>query len=106
MTYIVIVDVLVKQAKRSYMNRFLESSLFSKILWRNLDTIGIKDADDWVNDLCLNRLNTYFAGNTAWTSVRPAVGSNSYSSSLGGLNASFPFSNVTPQDVFKAINKI
>jgi hypothetical protein len=48
-------------------------------------------------------LNTYFAGNVAQTSVRPAVGSNSYSSSSGGLNASFAFSNVTLQDVFNAI---
>jgi hypothetical protein len=96
----------VGQAKCSYINRFLHSSLFSKILWRNLDTIGIRNANDWVNDLCLNRLNSYFAGNAAWTSVRPAVGSNSYSSSLRVLNASFDFSNVTTQDVFKAINKI
>jgi hypothetical protein len=37
---------------------------------------GIRDANDSVNDLCPNRLNTYFAGNAVQTSVRPAVGSN------------------------------
>jgi hypothetical protein len=72
------VNSLVRQPKRGYMNRFLDLLLPSKILWRNLDTIGIKDANDSVNDLCPNRLNTYFAGNVAQTSVRPAVGSNSY----------------------------
>jgi hypothetical protein len=46
--------------------------------------------------------DTYFTGNAAQTSVCPVVGSNSYSSS----SATFDFSNVTPQDVCNAINKI
>jgi hypothetical protein len=50
------VNALVRQTKRRYINRILNSSLPSKILWRNLDTIGIYDANDSVNDLCPNRL--------------------------------------------------
>jgi hypothetical protein len=88
------------------VNRFLDPSLPSKIPWQNLDTIGIRDANDSVNDLCPNRLNTYFSGNVTQTSVCPTVGSNSYSSSLGGLNDSFAFFIVTPQGAFNAINKI
>jgi hypothetical protein len=35
------VHCLVKQAERSYMGRFLNLSLPHKILWKNLDSIGV-----------------------------------------------------------------
>jgi hypothetical protein len=37
---------LARQAKRRYMYRFLNPSLPSKVLWKNLESIGVKDSVD------------------------------------------------------------
>jgi hypothetical protein len=37
---------LVRQAKRQYMYRFLNPSLPSKVLWKNLESIRVKDSVD------------------------------------------------------------
>jgi hypothetical protein len=58
------------------VSEFGECSRALEILWRNLDTIGITDANHSINDLCPNRFNTYFASNVAQTFVRPALGLN------------------------------
>jgi Reverse transcriptase (RNA-dependent DNA polymerase)/Endonuclease-reverse transcriptase len=107
------VKTLVRRAKRGYMSRFLDPSLPSRTLYRNLDTIGIRDENDSVNNLCPDRLNAYFSGVAG--AVTSAHGDSDDSSgpvlaphlnSVGGSDASFAFSNVTPRDVFNAINGI
>jgi hypothetical protein len=43
---LIIVTNLVLQAKRRYMYRFLNPSLPSKVLWKNLESIVVKDSVD------------------------------------------------------------
>jgi hypothetical protein len=53
------VHYLVRQVKRSYMGRFLDFSLPPKILWKNLDCIGVHDKDFAPVDICTDRLNSF-----------------------------------------------
>jgi hypothetical protein len=37
---------MVREAKRLYMNRFLDPNQPAKKLWQNLDSIGVKESTD------------------------------------------------------------
>jgi hypothetical protein len=95
---------LVRQAKREFMAKFLIPTLPAKILWKHLDSLGVRDKDDAPLNFCPNTLNSYFAlSNVPGQTVHPSLNEES-----GGFSPStgFAFSNVTPQEVFDAIFKI
>jgi hypothetical protein len=92
------VHSLVKTAKREYMKKFLNPKLPSKTLWKNLDSLGIRKDEQAPLNICLNRLNSFFASNS---SHRPLVCPPRLVS-----NSGFTFNTVSPSDVFKVIFEI
>jgi hypothetical protein len=97
---------LVRQAKRSYISRFLDPSLPPQTLWKNLDSIGVRDNDFAQIDICPDRLNYFF---TSFCNVRRPTVQRSTARSTGNFvppTRSFAFSNVNSHDVFIAIHRI
>jgi hypothetical protein len=90
------VHYLVRQAKR----RFLDLSLSPKILWKNLDSIGVRDKDFAPADISPDRLNSFF--NSSSNVRRPKV----QRSTGNFVPLLFAFSNVNSHDVFIAIHRI
>jgi hypothetical protein len=58
---------MVREAKRSYMKRYLNPNLPPKNLWRNLDEIGAKETSDNNIIFIPDQINTFFAA------TRPAA---------------------------------
>jgi hypothetical protein len=97
------VHCLVKQAKRSYMGRFFDPSLPPKTLWKNLDSMGVRDKDFAPVDICCpDRLNFFF---TSSSNVRRPTIQWSTGNFLPQAH-SFAFSNVNSRDVFIDIHQI
>jgi hypothetical protein len=46
------------------MGRFLDPSLRPKTLWKNLDSIGVRDEDFAPVDICPDRLNSFFTSSS------------------------------------------
>jgi hypothetical protein len=46
------------------MARLLDPSLPPKILWKNLDSIGVQDKDFALVDICPDRLNSFFTSSS------------------------------------------
>jgi hypothetical protein len=82
------------------MGRFLDPSLPPKILWKNLDSIGMRDMDFAPAGICPDRLNSFFT----FSSIvrRPTV----QRSTGNFVPLLFAFSNVNSRDVFIAIHRI
>jgi hypothetical protein len=73
----------------------LDPSLPPKILWKNLDSIDVRDKDLAPVDICPDRLNSFF---TSSSNVRRPTVQRS--------TGSFAFSNVISRDVFIDIHRI
>jgi hypothetical protein len=89
------VHCIVRQAKRSYMGRFLDPTLPPKILWKNLDSIGVRDKNFAPFDICPDRMNSLF---TSSSNVRPPTVQRSTGNFVPPTR-SFAFSNVNSRDV-------
>jgi hypothetical protein len=48
--------LIVRQAKREYMAKFLSPILPAKTLWKNLDHLRVRDEDDAPLNFCPNTL--------------------------------------------------
>jgi hypothetical protein len=46
------------------MGRFLDPSLLPKIMWKNLDSIGVRDKDFAPVEICPECLNSFFASSS------------------------------------------
>jgi hypothetical protein len=93
------VNFLVREAKRQYMKKFLDPSLPSRLLWRNLDKIGAKNTTD--NNILYtpDQLNDYF------TSRTPAASRHTDAANPPGLD-DFSFCNTYDLEVFNALHQI
>jgi hypothetical protein len=58
------VHCLVRRAKQSYMGWFLDPSLALKTLWKNLDSIGVRDQDFAPFSICPGRLNSFLTSSS------------------------------------------
>jgi hypothetical protein len=92
------VNYMVREAKRSYMKRYLNPNLPPKNLWRNLDEIGAKETADNNIIFTPDQLNTFFAA------PRPAAPVNrSYTRTS---QAELSFNATYDLEVFNAIYDI
>jgi hypothetical protein len=56
------------------LSTFLSPTLAAKTLWKNLDSLGVRDGDDATLNFCPNTLNSYFASdNVSVQTVRPSL---------------------------------
>jgi hypothetical protein len=86
---------MVREAKRSYMKRYLNPNLHPKNLWRNLDEIRAKNTADNNIIFTSDQLNTFFAA------PRPAASLNRSYTRTSQVELSF---NTTYDfEVFNAI---
>jgi hypothetical protein len=90
--------MMVREANRSYMKRYLNPNLPPKNLWRNLHEIGAKETADNNIIFTPDLLNTFCAA------PRPAAPVNRSYTRTG--QAELSFNNSCDLEVFNAINDI
>jgi hypothetical protein len=89
----------VRTAKRNYMGRLLNPNLPVKNLWRNLDSIGIRDKENAFVKIDPNRLNEIFSSvNTGPTPLTRPINAGSVFDF-----PTFSFRFVTLKEVFDFI---
>jgi Reverse transcriptase (RNA-dependent DNA polymerase) len=90
---------LVRTAKRQQAQKRVDPRLPPKILWRNLDDIGVRDSVDKEIIFSAHDLSDYYASIGAHAS--PVVDFDEYGPQTNG--EAFSFQNVTDAEVVKAI---
>jgi Reverse transcriptase (RNA-dependent DNA polymerase) len=94
------VHYLIRQAKRSYMSRFLNPNLPSKTLWRNLEAVGAKDSSDNNVIFTPDQLNAHFTSVTNDNLIDPPLRPRMNSS------RAFGFSNTYELEVFNSVLQV